>query len=143
MGDFGALLCLVAALALVGAGPEGEILVGLGAPMTGPYSWPGGTTKETFELAIADLNARGGVLGQTVQVIEADDYCDGEQAVAAANKLLAARVVAGLRPPVLGRRDSGLEDLCRRRNPDDRDRSHQPLADRARVHERVPHGRPG
>jgi branched-chain amino acid transport system substrate-binding protein len=95
MGDFGALLCLVAALALVGAGPaRAEILVGLGAPMTGPYSWPGGTTKETFELAIADLNARGGVLGQTVQVIEADDYCDGEQAVAAANKLLAAGVAA-------------------------------------------------
>jgi branched-chain amino acid transport system substrate-binding protein len=68
--DFGALLCFGAALALVGAGPaRAEILVGLGAPMTGPYSWPGGTTKETFELAIADLNARGGVLGQTVQVI--------------------------------------------------------------------------
>jgi branched-chain amino acid transport system substrate-binding protein len=95
MRDFGALLCLIAALALVGAGPaRAEILVGLGAPMTGPYSWQGGIAKETFELAIADLNARGGVLGQTVQVIEADDYCDGEQAVAAANKLLAAGVVA-------------------------------------------------
>jgi len=34
------------------------------------------------------------VLGETVEVVTADDYCDGEQAVAAANKLVADRVVA-------------------------------------------------
>jgi branched-chain amino acid transport system substrate-binding protein len=45
------------------------------------------------ELAVADLNAAGGVLGQQVEVVTADDYCDGEQAVAAANKLVAVGVV--------------------------------------------------
>ena len=44
-------------------------------------------------LAVADLNAAGGVLGQQVEVVTADDYCDGEQAVAAANKLVAVGVV--------------------------------------------------
>ena len=35
-------------------------------------------------MAVADLNAAGGVLGQQVQLITADDFCDPEQAVAAA-----------------------------------------------------------
>jgi branched-chain amino acid transport system substrate-binding protein len=42
---------------------------------------------------VADLNAAGGVLGQQVEVVTADDYCDREQAVAAANKLVAVGVV--------------------------------------------------
>jgi branched-chain amino acid transport system substrate-binding protein len=33
--------------------------------------------------------AAGGVLGQQIRIIKADDFCDGEQAVAAANKLVA------------------------------------------------------
>ena len=45
-------------------------------------------------IAVADLNAKGGVLGEQIEMIMADDYCDGEQAVAAANKLVAAAVVA-------------------------------------------------
>jgi branched-chain amino acid transport system substrate-binding protein len=30
------------------------------------------------ELAVADLNAKGGVLGEQVQLIKADDFCDPE-----------------------------------------------------------------
>ena len=63
------------------------------------------------ELAVADLNAKGGVLGEQIELITVDDYCDGEQAVAAANKLVADGVVAVVRPPVLGRRDPRVEDL--------------------------------
>jgi branched-chain amino acid transport system substrate-binding protein len=33
------------------------------------------------------------MLGQQVEVVTADDYCDGEQAIAAANKLVAVGVV--------------------------------------------------
>jgi branched-chain amino acid transport system substrate-binding protein len=39
------------------------------------------------------LNAKGGVLGEPVEMTIADDYCDGEQGVAAANKLVADSVV--------------------------------------------------
>jgi branched-chain amino acid transport system substrate-binding protein len=45
------------------------------------------------ELAVADLNAKGGVLGQQVRLIEADDFCDSEQAVAAAKKLVSDGVI--------------------------------------------------
>ncbi len=95
MRRFRIRLCAVLALALAGAAPaRAEVAIGLAAPLTGPYAWAGAATKEGVEIAVADLNARGGVLGQPVAVIEADDYCDGDQAVAAANKLVAAGVVA-------------------------------------------------
>ena len=41
---------------------------------------------------IAELNAAGGVLGQQVELLMVDDYCDPEQAIAAAEKLVEARV---------------------------------------------------
>ena len=48
-------------------------------------------------MAVAELNEAGGLLGQSVEVVAVDDYCDAEQAVAAAHKLIAAGVafVAG------------------------------------------------
>ena len=45
------------------------------------------------ELAVADLNAKGGVLGEQIRVISVDDACDTEQAVAAARKLISDGVV--------------------------------------------------
>jgi ABC-type branched-subunit amino acid transport system substrate-binding protein len=71
-----------------------EVRIGLAAPLTGPYAWGGAGTERGAEAAVADLNARGGVLGEQIELITADDYCDGAQAVAAANKLVAAGVVA-------------------------------------------------
>ena len=44
-------------------------------------------------LAVADLNAAGGVLGQQVELITVDDFCDPEQAVAAARKLVSDGVI--------------------------------------------------
>jgi branched-chain amino acid transport system substrate-binding protein len=44
-------------------------------------------------LAVEDLNAKGGVLGQRVELIAGDDFCDADQAVALAQKLAADGVV--------------------------------------------------
>jgi branched-chain amino acid transport system substrate-binding protein len=57
-------------------------------------SWHGEQHERGVELAVAELNEAGGVLGETVEVVTVDDYCDGEQAVAAAKKLVADGVVA-------------------------------------------------
>ena len=40
-------------------------------------------------MAVAELNQAGGLLGEPIEMIVADDYCDGEQGVAAARKLIA------------------------------------------------------
>jgi branched-chain amino acid transport system substrate-binding protein len=68
---------------------QAEILIGLPAPYTGPNAWMGEGIERGAELAVVDLNAAGGILGQPARLIKVDDYCEGEQAVAAANKLVA------------------------------------------------------
>jgi branched-chain amino acid transport system substrate-binding protein len=79
-----------------------EILIGMAGPLTGPNAWLGEQTGRGVALAVADLNAAGGVLGQQVEVVTADDYCDDEQAVAAANKLVAVGVVFATGNPCSG-----------------------------------------
>ena len=44
-------------------------------------------------MAVADINANGGVLGENVRLIVGDDACDPDQAVAIANKLVNDGVV--------------------------------------------------
>ena len=57
----------------------------------------GELTQQGFDLAVADLNANGGVLGQQIRGIVADDFCNPDQAVALARKLVSDGVafVAG------------------------------------------------
>ena len=82
---------LVAALGARSAGAD--ILIGVGAPMTGKIAWYGEQMQRGAAQAVADLNAKGGVLGQKVELITADDFCDPEQAVAAAKKLVSDGVI--------------------------------------------------
>jgi branched-chain amino acid transport system substrate-binding protein len=70
-----------------------EILIGVAGPMTGSQSWFGGQFERGAAVAVADLNAKGGVLGREVEVVVGDDFCDPDQAVAAANKLIGDGVV--------------------------------------------------
>ncbi len=67
--------------------------------MTGPRAWSGEQARRGAELAVADINAGGGVLGQRIKLILGDDAADPQQAVAVAHKLVAdgVRFVAGHR----------------------------------------------
>lgn len=84
-------------LATFGSGLRAEVLIGLALPLTGSQSWSGGESEEAARLAIGDLNAAGGVLGQQVNTLLVDDHCEAGQAVAAARKLVesAVAVVVG------------------------------------------------
>jgi branched-chain amino acid transport system substrate-binding protein len=93
------LFCVTLATA---APAQAEVRIGFAAALTGPMAWAGAGSEQGAEFGVADLNAKGGVLGEQIELITADDYCDGEQAVAAANKLVAAAVVA-----VVGHQCSG------------------------------------
>jgi branched-chain amino acid transport system substrate-binding protein len=69
-----------------------EILIGVAVPLTGPAGWIGEANQKGVEKVVADLNAQGGVLGERLEILTVDDYCHGEQAVAAARKLVDAGV---------------------------------------------------
>jgi branched-chain amino acid transport system substrate-binding protein len=79
-----------------------EVLIGMAGPMTGKNAWLGGQMERGAEQAAADINAAGGVLGEQVRLITADDFCDPEQAVAAARKLVSdgAIFVVGTTVPI-------------------------------------------
>jgi branched-chain amino acid transport system substrate-binding protein len=85
-------ISFISAAALYVTGVRAEILIGVPGPITGDMAWFGEQMQEGLGMAVAELNATGGVLGQRVQLLFVDDYCDAEQAVAAAHKLVEARV---------------------------------------------------
>ncbi len=70
-----------------------EILIGVAGPITGQDAWVGEEQRQGAEMAVADINANGGVLGENVRLIVGDDACDPDQAVAVANKLVSDGVV--------------------------------------------------
>ena len=84
---------VISAAAFCATTARAEIRIGVAAPMTGAQSWFGEQFERGARMAAADLNGKGGVLGQTVEVVVGDDFCDPDQAVAAANKLVADGVV--------------------------------------------------
>ncbi len=55
-----------------GTGGGGTLKVGIFAPITGPYSGDGQEMVRGAEMAIADINEAGGVLGQQVELVTAD-----------------------------------------------------------------------
>jgi branched-chain amino acid transport system substrate-binding protein len=89
------LLVVAAVLfaAALGWPARAEVLIELAGSLTGPYAWVGEQMERGAALAVSDLNAAGGVLGQQVRPITADDFCDAEQAVAAAKKLVGEGVI--------------------------------------------------
>jgi branched-chain amino acid transport system substrate-binding protein len=86
-------LAAVISAAAFGGPAQADVLIGMAGPMTGKIAWYGEQMERGAALAVADLNAAGGVLGQQVQLITADDFCDPDQGVAAARKLVSDGVI--------------------------------------------------
>ncbi len=88
-----ALLTATGVLAL-GAGPaQAEITIAVVGPMTGQYATFGEQMRRGAEMAVADLNRAGGVLGEEVTLLVGDDACDPRQAVSVANQMVNDDVV--------------------------------------------------
>ena len=71
--------------------------VAIVGPITGQYASFGAQMKNGGEMAVADINAAGGVLGKKLDLSIGDDACDPKQAVAVANQMAGAgvKLVAG------------------------------------------------
>lgn len=94
MSKLSTLLYVICVLTVVcSASAAAEILIATAAPMSGRYAWMGEQYKRGTEMAVADLNAAGGVLGQKVRLVIGDDGCDADQAVAVANKFASDGVI--------------------------------------------------
>ena len=94
MPNFRMSLLAAAALTAVSfTAAKAELLIATAGPITGQYASFGEQMKRGAEMAVADLNAAGGVLGQKVRLVVGDDACDPKQAVAVANKFVSEGVV--------------------------------------------------
>lgn len=80
-------------IVFAGATAKADIKIAVSGPMTGQYATFGEQMKNGAEMAVADINAAGGVLGQKLQLFIEDDACDPKQAVAVANKAASEGVV--------------------------------------------------
>jgi len=105
-------LAAIAALALAGcgnglgsrdsnsgtasAGNTSPIVLGMATPTSGSSSAIGPYMSNGAQLAINEINAKGGVLGRQLKLDVQDEACDPKTAVAAANKLVSDKVVASV-----------------------------------------------
>ncbi|MES2907372.1 MAG: branched-chain amino acid ABC transporter substrate-binding protein [Pseudomonadota bacterium] len=65
-----------------------QLKFGLGAPMTGEQATFGAQMKSGAELAIEDINANGGLLGEKVELTIGDDRADPKEGLLVANKFI-------------------------------------------------------
>ena len=86
---------LVALSGVLVAGPlaRADVLIGAATVFAGPEAQIGEQVLRGAQMAVEDLNAAGGVLGQKLKLSVVDDACEGSQAVAAAQKLVSEGVV--------------------------------------------------
>ena len=87
---------LIAAAAMTALGvtaAKADIKISVAGPMTAQYATFGEQMKAGGTMAVKDINAAGGVLGQKVILSIEDDACDPKQAVAVANKVISEGVV--------------------------------------------------
>ena len=90
-------LAVGASLALSSAAFAEDLTIAVAGPMTGGESAFGRQMKNGAEMAVADLNAGGGVLGKKLALDVEDDACDPKQARSVAEKIASAKIpfVAG------------------------------------------------
>ena len=70
------------------AAPQKTLVVGLNVPLTGPYSDQGTDQLRAYRLAIAEINAHGGVMGMQLQESVGDDTTTAAVAVENARRMI-------------------------------------------------------
>jgi len=83
-----AAVLAIGAFGTVSAAKAEDLTIAVAGPMTGELAAFGEQLKRGAEKAVADINAKGGVLGKTLKLEIGDDQCDPKQAVQVANDLV-------------------------------------------------------
>src|SRR3990170_1817396 len=85
-------------LALLGAGfqASAQIKIGSVLSVTGPASFLGDPEKKTLEIYIAEINAKGGVNGQKLQLVVYDDGGNADNARTFATRLVDQDKIAAM-----------------------------------------------
>ncbi len=93
----------IASVALAAGTAQAQVKFGMGGPITGPNAATGAQMKNGVDQAAADINAKGGILGQKIVLSYGDDVSDPKQGVSIANDFAANGVKF-----VIGHYNSGV-----------------------------------
>ena len=85
------LLSAVALTAMVAFGGSAwaDVVIAVGAPLTGPNAAFGAQIQKGAEQAAKDINAAGGINGEQIKIVLGDDVSDPKQGISVANKFVA------------------------------------------------------
>jgi len=89
-----------------------EIKIGGVAPVTGEAATFGASTKNGFDMAIAEWNAKGGVLGKQVKLAFADDKGDPAEAATVYTKLIEQDKAAAIVGTVMSKCSLAGAPIC-------------------------------
>ena len=82
------ILALTMAVALATVALAQPVAIGILSPLTGGAAGTGQAQQAGFQLALEEINAAGGVLGEPLEIIIEDTQASGEVALAAFEKLM-------------------------------------------------------
>ena len=83
-----ALVCAAAGVAPLGAAAADTIKIGFPIPLSGPTAVYGEPVLKGAEMAVAEINAKGGVLGRQLELLPRDSKANADEAVRVARELI-------------------------------------------------------
>ncbi len=92
----GATLAAFAAFSLSASAQAAELKIGLVAALTGQSAQSGEAITRGLTIAIDEINAKGGVLGQKLVLVKRDDESSPPKGVTAARELISSEKVVAL-----------------------------------------------
>lgn len=67
---------------------DSEVVIGMWSPLTGPTALLGTSERDAIEIAIAEVNAAGGVHGRKIRLVVYDDGGSPQEALTAVRRLI-------------------------------------------------------
>jgi len=83
-----AVVCFATGLLPFAAAAESAIKIGFPIPLSGPAAVYGAPITKGAEMAVQEINAKGGVLGRKLELVERDSKASADEAVRLARELI-------------------------------------------------------
>jgi len=114
------LQCIFAALIMLfcsagAARAQNAVKIGFNCPRTGPYKAIGTDMQHGAELAYAEINAGGGILGKQLQLVILDTGAKAEKAAANVEEMIEKEKVAMVLGSVTSSEALAVSDLCQKK----------------------------
>jgi len=108
------LIGVLVSMTLTGCAQKQATTIKVGGigPVTGDAATFGVSTRNGYEMAIAEVNAKGGVLGKTVELSFADDKGDPTEGATAAQKLINQDKVVAIAGTVMSKVSLAIAPIC-------------------------------